>query len=220
MSEKSRSLTLHRMVGSSAHSVSGRANHDYYATDPIAGYFLYTQLEDLEDLIVDNSVGAGHLVKDFPPAGFSIIGFDIENREKVVELREFYNRDFLKEEPEYCDGLNDEKVLLGLKEKFSIVMNPPYSKALEFVKKSLELQREGGKVCAFLKIQFLESRKREKFFKENPPVRIHVSRARIQCAREGDLEKMKSEGRKSMACYAWFIWEKGYKGSTTIEWFN
>lgn len=24
----------------------------------------------------------------------------------------------------------------------------------------------------------------------------------------------------SAAAYAWFVWEKGYKGETTVKWFN
>ena len=175
---------------------------------------LYSELEDLEGTIVDNSVGAGHLVRDFPEAGFRVIGFDIVDREKIVELSEFYNRDFLQERPQ---GMNN--TLLGL-DKFSIVMNPPYFKALEFVQKSLELQKEGGKVCAFLKIQFLEGAKRKQFFKDNPPVRVWVSSKRIKCASNGVFVNEKGEPVQSMACYAWFIWEKGYKGDTIVKWFN
>lgn len=205
---------LHRMIGSSAHAKKERADEDFYATDPEAGVMLYTELEELEDTIVDNSVGAGHLVRDFSEAGFRVIGFDIVDREKIVELSEFYNRDFLQERPQ---GMNN--TLLGL-DKFSIVMNPPYSKALKFVQKSLELQKEGGKVCAFLKIQFLEGTKRKQFFKDNPPVRVWVSSKRIKCASNGVFVNEKGEPVQSMACYAWFIWEKGYKGDTIVKWFN
>lgn len=24
----------------------------------------------------------------------------------------------------------------------------------------------------------------------------------------------------SAVCYAWFVWEKGYKGDTIVRWFN
>lgn len=97
------------MIGSSAHAKKERADEDFYATDPEAGVMLYTELEELDDTIVDNSVGAGHLVKNFPEAGFYLIGFDIVDREKVVELSEFYNRDFLQEKPQ---GMSN--TLLGL----------------------------------------------------------------------------------------------------------
>ena len=32
--------------------------------------------------------------------------------------------------------------------------------------------------------------------------------------RDGQFEKYKS----SMMCYAWFVWEKGYKGDTILKW--
>jgi hypothetical protein len=35
-------------------------------------------------------------------------------------------------------------------------------------------------------------------------------------AMNGDFDKYGS----SAAAYAWFIWEKGYKGETTVKWFN
>ena len=99
-------------------------------------------------------------------------------------------------------------------------MNPPYFKALEFVQKSLDLQREGGKVCAFLKIQFLEGKKRRLFFEDNPPIRVGVSSSRRLCVKNADFNQIKEETHSSAVCYAWFVWEKGYKGETTLKWFN
>ena len=32
----------------------------------------------------------------------------------------------------------------------------------------------------------------------------------------GDFEAFGS----SAAAYAWFVWEKGFKGETTVKWFN
>lgn len=32
----------------------------------------------------------------------------------------------------------------------------------------------------------------------------------------GDFSSMSS----SAAAYAWFVWEKGYKGETIVKWFN
>lgn len=200
-------MSLFRILGSSAHSVEERENNDFYATDPKAGYDLCNKLEKLDNVIIDNSVGEGHLLKEFVNKGFKLIGYDIVDRNKIIELDKFVLKDFLE--------------LETIEEKdFSIVMNPPYSKALEFVQKSLDLQREGGKVCAFLKIQFLEGKKRRLFFKDNPPVRVWVSSSRIQCVKNGNFDKVKEEKQSSAVCYAWFIWEKGYKRETTLKWFN
>ena len=69
----------------------------------------------------------------------------------------------------------------------------------------------------FLKIQFLEGKARRKLFDEQPPKVIYVSTKRLKCAMNGDFERY---AKSNAICYAWFIWEKGYKGDTIIRWFN
>jgi hypothetical protein len=41
----------------------------------------------------------------------------------------------------------------------------------------------------------------------------------LQCAKNGDFETYK-KGVGSAMCYAWFIWEKGYKGKPEIDYIN
>ena len=78
---------------------------------------------------------------------------------------------------------------------------------------------EGTKVAMFLKVQFLEGKARRKLFEKYPPKQIWVASSRLLCAKNGEFEKMRQGGGSAVA-YAWFIWEKGYKGKTTIGWFN
>lgn len=97
-----------------------------------------------------------------------------------------------------------------------IVTNPPYAFAQEFVEKALEIIPEGRKVAMFLKLTFLEGKKRAALFENYPPRTVWVSHSRLLCAKNGDFEK--SPG--SATAYAWFVWEKGYKGAPEIRWFN
>ena len=94
-----------------------------------------------------------------------------------------------------------------------IVTNPPYKYAMEFIEHALDLGAE--KVAMFLKITFLEGQKRKKLFAEHPPKTVAVFSKRIQVAINGDPEMFK---KSSAACYAWFIWEKGYKGKPEVVW--
>ena len=94
-----------------------------------------------------------------------------------------------------------------------IITNPPYKYAQEFIEHALKLIPNGNKVCMFLKVQFLEGKRRRKLFEENPPKTIWVSTSRIQCGKNGIF-------KGSMVAYAWYVWEKGYKGETVIKWFN
>lgn len=108
--------------------------------------------------------------------------------------------------------------------------------ALPFVKKSLELVQEGHYVAMFLKLTFLEGKERKQFFQESPPMRVWVSSSRIPCAKNGEFlipkkdkignAKLDKEGNlimekvSSAVAYAWYVWQKGYKGDTIIKWFN
>lgn len=94
-----------------------------------------------------------------------------------------------------------------------IVTNPPYKYAQEFIEHALELVPDGHKVCMFLKLTFLESQRRRKMFEKYPPKTIWVSSSRIQCGKNGEFEA-------SAVAYAWYVWEKGYKGETIVRWFN
>ena len=111
--------------------------------------------------------------------------------------------DFLRETIEDFDG--------------DIITNPPYKYALEFVQTALNTVQQGRKVAMFLKIQFLEGKKRKEFFQKHPPKVVYVSSSRLNCAMNGDFEKYLSN---NAMCYAWFVWEKGFEGNTIIKWIN
>lgn len=71
----------------------------------------------------------------------------------------------------------------------------------------------------FLKIQFLEGKKRRELFDSGCLKTVYVSSSRILCAKNGDFERMRNGGGSAVA-YAWYEFEKGYKGGTTIKWIN
>ena len=99
-----------------------------------------------------------------------------------------------------------------------IVTNPPYKLAKEFVEKSLTLLKDNGHIAMFLKIQFLEGVARKKFFENYPPKTIYVFSKRQAPLRDG--EEFDENGKKwsSTICFAWFIWQKDYKGDTVVKW--
>lgn len=100
-----------------------------------------------------------------------------------------------------------------------ILTNPPYKFAKEFIEHAMEVVSDGNKVAMFLKIQFLEGKARKLLFKKYPPKCVYVSSSRILCAKNADFEGMKAGGGSAVA-YAWYVWEKGYKGKTIVEWIN
>lgn len=130
--------------------------------------------------------------------GYNVIGTDLVYR----GYGDKESLDFLEETLEDFEG--------------DIITNPPYKYALEFVKKALNSVQDGHKVAMFLKLQFLEGKERKQFFLENPPKIVYVSSSRLNCAMNGDFDKYES----SAIAYAWFVWEKGFKGDPIIKWIN
>lgn len=55
--------------------------------------------------------------------------------------------------------------------------------------------------------------------KKYPPRYVYVSRSRILCAKNGMFEEMKAGGGSAVA-YAWYEFQKGYKGVSIIKWIN
>ena len=37
------------------------------------------------------------------------------------------------------------------------------------------------------------------------------------CAKNGKFDEMRASGGSAVA-YAWFVWQKGWKGKTIVEW--
>lgn len=81
-----------------------------------------------------------------------------------------------------------------------IVTNPPFSKSIEFVIKSLI---EAKTVCYLQRLNWLGSTSRKNFWNNNPPDKIFVLSQRPQFMKEMGLKS----GTDSTE-YAWFIWDK------------
>lgn len=191
------SNSIYKTLGASNHTDKEREINDYYATEPMAAELLLS-VETFNPIIYEPSCGEGHLSEVFIGAGYKVISSDIVNRGYgIVE-------DFLKR-IEKIDG--------------DVITNPPYKYAYEFIEKVLHLVPIGNKVAMFLKIQFLEGKKRRGLFKKYPPKVIYVSSSRLLCAKNGDFDGMRKAGGSAVA-YAWYIWEKGYVGDTIIKWIN
>lgn len=184
-------------LGSSNHMPEEREAFDYYATDPKAVEMLL-ELEQFAPVIWEPACGEGHISKVLQAHGYQVISTDLVYR----GFGDPEPLDFLKDTLEDFEG--------------DIITNPPYKYALEFVQKALDSVQPGKKVAMFLKLQFLEGKSRKQFFLHNPPKVVYVSSSRLICAMNGEFEKYPS----SAVAYAWFVWEKGFKGDPIIKWIN
>lgn len=190
--------SIYKTLGASNHTEKERQVQDFYATEPKAAELLL-ELETFNKDIWECASGENDLADVFKEKGFNVRTTDIVKRTNTTDVLNF----------------------LSTTEKWNgdIITNPPYFMAKEFVEHALSLINKGGKVAMFLKLQFLEGKKRKELFANNPPKVVYISSSRLLCAKNGKFEQMRKGGGSAVA-YAWFVWEKGFKGDTIIKWFN
>lgn len=188
-----KSANVYSTLGASNHATGERAQYDLYCTHPKAVEGLL-KLEQFSHQIWEPCDGLGHISDTLAKNGYDVRRSGIITRNRDIEQLDFlaYN---------------------GAEWQGDIITNPPYSCATDMVRKALSVVSGRRKVAMWLRILFLESKHRQELFRELPPKRIWVSSSRIPCSdREGNF-------RGSAQGYAWYIWEKGYKGETKIDWF-
>lgn len=145
----------------------GRVENDFYATNPKAVKMLladdkfrqwfWKDYHSGNVEFLEPCVGQGHIIQGFRnyygnknlPIHFTCLDIADRGYKNVIV------QDFMKYDTD---------------NRFDCIMtNPPYEIAMEFAQKGMGLLKSNGKMCMFLKIQFLEGRKRREFFDEYPP---------------------------------------------------
>ena len=191
--------STYAILSSSNHSDKKREENDFYATDPTSLIIFLRALErddfKLHNKIWECACGKGHLSKVLESKGYNVLSTDLIDRGYGQG-----NIDFLKNNFDIWDG--------------DILTNPPYKYCEEFVRKAIKITKTGSYIIMFLKIQFLEGKKRRSLFNKHPPKYIYVNSSRQLCYFNGNAKNRIS----SAACYCWFVWEKGYTGEPIIRW--
>jgi hypothetical protein len=188
-----------KVIGASNHTDKQRAPNDFYSTEPKATELLL-EFEKFNRQIWEPACGDGAMSKVLEARGHNVISSDIVYRGYGIKD----SIDFLKRDAP-PDGFGGD-----------IITNPPYSCAEEFVRKALELISPGAKASMFLRLLFLESKKRKKLFERYPFKTLYVSSSRLKCFHNGDTESP----AEAMIAFGWFVWEKGYRGDSIIKWIN
>lgn len=174
-----------------------RQTEDFYATCPTSIPPLIQLLgwdDGVQRRVWENSCGMGHLSEAISVYGHTVVSTDLVNRGYGIGGVDFLQPTIFDAEP--FDG---------------IIMNPPYKHALEFIRKSISI---APITAAFLRIAFLESRKRKPFFAEHPPRYVAVFSERVRSVKDGDFKNIGA----SVQCYAWYVWSKEYQGETVLRW--
>lgn len=210
-------IAAHRGGGESM-----RQEDDFYATDPRALYELvYTPITNYYQMaqgiisacrgelgyyIWECAAGTGNLSNWLKEHGFNVVASDLKFRgaQGIIE-----GLDFLQTVP--CDKFKGAAA-----HPMVILTNPPYSLATEFIEHALEILPEGGLYIALMNITYLAGQKRyQRVYSKGSLREIYVFSKRIECWKNGELPKDKCG---SIANYAWYVFQKGYKGQPTLYW--
>jgi hypothetical protein len=179
-----------QIVGSSRAN-GERQSDDFYPTPPYAVKELLKR-ESFQGVTWECACGDGAISKVLIEDGLQVESTDLVFRG-------------------YGDGGVD--FLRSDKKVNNIVTNPPFKLALEFVEKAKIVS--DSKIALFLKTVFLESSDRKKMFEDTiyPLRSVYQFSKRVTLYKDGI--KMKNSG---MIAYAWFVWDKSYKGKPMLEW--
>ena len=205
-----------KLMGS--HSATERAKDDFYQSSPeianalfecvkagIKGNKLYAAgLENT--VIIDSSAGTGVLLEPFKNNRWYKIGYDIADRGyENVRIQDWFS----------VDRYELDKARWLPRQPEIIVQNPPFKLALEFVQHGLELLNKGELLFSLHRIQFLETRERfaKLYGNKQKPKYVFVFANRVTCV----APDVPNKGQGAM-CYAWFMWQKGFRGNTQIKW--
>lgn len=175
---------------------------DYYATNPKAVTLLLSNHTFKGDKILEPCVGEGHIARVLETYfKTSVDCVDIVDR----GYKNTIVSDFLTWK---ATNLYD-----------TIITNPPYSLAHEFIEKCMRLLDDDGQLAMFLRIQFLEGVDRRKLFKRYPPKYIYVFSKRMPTFNNGnEYDPKTGKPWATTLCNAWFVWQKGSEDEPTVRW--
>jgi len=129
----------------------------------------------------------------------TVCGIDIVKREWMIKNNCPYDRWWI-----------DDYLSVDLGRKFDLIIgNPPYNDAEAFIRKSIALSTDKGKIIFLLKLAFLESKKRARgLFREFPPTEVSVLAGR---------PSFDGTGKTNDYAFAVFVWDVWHRNTHPLE---
>ena len=181
-------------------SLPKRQDFDFYPTPLAVAQDALTHVPIMINptCILDPGAGTGVWGKAarglFPQS--TITGIDLRPVPKVPAYNFWFHADYL---------LMDAAPVFDL-----VIGNPPYKYAEQFVRQSMKMLEIQGCLILLLRLNFLESQSRATgLWREHPPLKVVVSSKRVSFT---------GDGKTNATAYAYFIWQKGWKGETRLLW--
>lgn len=169
-----------------------REQDDFYATPDRAIDALLAR-ETFSGLIWEPACGDGAISKKLKSHGYDVFSSDLYDRGYGVT-----GMDFLRQTTKVVPN---------------IITNPPFKLGTKFTEHALNCVTE--KVAIFNKLTFLEGKeRRDRLFSRKMLKTVYVFSERVPF-QKGSADNTKKAG--GMLAFAWFIFEKSFKGDPTIK---
>jgi hypothetical protein len=182
-----------------------RNENDLYPTPPLATFVLQKYI-DLPQVIVEPCAGRGNISIELLRHGHDVRSYDLHSYDDSL-----------------C-AITTGQDVLSLQKPYdaeALVTNPPYHKDLPrlIAEKGVN---EYEVTALFVRLTFLEGKKRKKLFTNNPPSDIIFLSDRIRFD-TGLVEPInKSHQLGGMIAYMWIVWDKRQKplleNKTNLRW--
>lgn len=163
----------------------------YYTPNELASFLVDLLPIKDDEIVLEPSAGGGAFVRALLKKTQHVYALDVNPNAKALSLTGSLCCDFLDVHPP-----NPPQWIIG---------NPPYYNALDHVEHALNCTERH--VCFLLRLAFLESKRRSKFWAENPCRRIFVLSERPSF----------TGGKTDSSAYAFFWWDNLYPGHTILD---
>lgn len=163
------------------------------------------RVELLPEFVIDPGCGRGVLAEAARRTGHTTIAFDLHEWGYRLSGEK---RDFLQYR-------NERKDPGSAARDTAVMMNPPFSRAEEWVAHAF-LHLNVRKVLCFQRFAWWESKTRDTFWADLPPQRVYICAERATCWRidippwkRNVPKKDGGAGSSTPIAHAWFVWERG-----------
>jgi hypothetical protein len=181
-----------------------RKENDFYPTPPLATYILCKYVRPPKN-VVEPCAGRGNISIELQRNGHNVKSFDLNKYDNSLVDIETGIDVLALERPNGYEGL---------------ITNPPYHKDLprKITEKALS---EYPYVAMFVRLTFLEGKKRKNLFTKYPPSDIIFLSDRINFG-SGLVEPInKTHQLGGMIAYMWIVWDRrssNFDRSTKLHW--
>ena len=183
--------------------------HEFYSTHPnsvetFLNYGFRGHYLDKKDVLIwEPACGKGNISRTLVKNGFNVISSDLIDRyTHLTDIGQIYEPasffDFETIDPNVT----------------CIMTNPPFSMAEDFIRHAYEIGNPDMWIIMYLKLTFLEGKRRYLLFKDLPLEYVYVHSSRQGCSPGGATDF----GNGGAVAYAWFMWRKEGSWTTELKW--